>query len=270
MAFTCHVLLAEDSPLNQDVGKAMLENLGCVVDIAGNGIEALRLAAAARYDLIFMDCQMPHMDGYETTVELRKRERNATPRIPIIALTAHMMGSDREKCLAAGMDDFLSKPFRMKELAGILALWTGQAGTADKIEAGDEPSDENRETRAKYKPAGNHDTCIDSAALENIRSLQKAGSPDMLKRIIQIYLTDSAALIGELQKALAKQDPVAMRKAAHTLKSSSANLGAGKLAGLCRHVEEIARAESVEGTGGLITLIQAEHRNVQEALSREL
>jgi len=272
MAVAYHVLLAEDSPLNQDVGKAMLETLGCAVDVAANGAEALRMAAMTRYDLVFMDCQMPLMDGCEATVKIREDENGKGPRVPIIALTAHMMESDREKCLSAGMDDFLSKPFRLKELAEMLSRWTGRSETVVRVEPGATAACSKLplEEQTAHRLSGSPDDCIEPGALENIRSLQKAGSPDMLKRVIQIYMTDSVLLIDEMIKALAEEDPEALRKAAHKLKSSSANLGAGRLAGFCRQVEEIGRAESTEGISALISLIRKEHRIVEEALSKEI
>jgi signal transduction histidine kinase/DNA-binding response OmpR family regulator len=121
------ILLVEDNPVNQAVSKAMLDYFGCHTDVAGNGREALALFAAARYDLILMDCQMPEMDGYEATREIRGRETArggcGVSRTPVVALTAHAMDGDREQCLAVGMDDYLSKPFKPDELFSILARW---------------------------------------------------------------------------------------------------------------------------------------------------
>jgi two-component system, sensor histidine kinase and response regulator len=129
VTFGGHVLLAEDNPINQEVVREMLENLGCQVDVVGNGREAVGAISSATYDLVFMDCQMPEMDGYEATRSIRQRETTqieGRARIPIIALTGLAMEGDREQCLAAGMDDYLSKPFRMKELQAILTRWLPQ------------------------------------------------------------------------------------------------------------------------------------------------
>jgi len=122
------VLLAEDNPVNQALGTAMLEYFGCRTDVAEDGLEALEALTAERYDLILMDCQMPRMDGYEATREIRKRESPGTGesgsrRIPIVALTAHALEGDREICLKAGMDDYLSKPYKSDELYSVLARW---------------------------------------------------------------------------------------------------------------------------------------------------
>jgi CheY-like chemotaxis protein len=129
------ILLAEDNPINQRVAMLMLERLGFAVDAAGNGCQALAALEQGRYDLVLMDCQMPEMDGYEATRRIREKERLAgsartdveprLPRIPIIALTGQAMDGDREECLAAGMDDYLAKPFTMQQLESLVQRWLG-------------------------------------------------------------------------------------------------------------------------------------------------
>jgi CheY-like chemotaxis protein len=122
--FDAAVLLVEDNHVNQMVAAAMLKKMGCVVDLAGDGLEGIRQAVFRRYDIIFMDCQMPELDGYEATMELRAREKNEK-ELPktIIAMTAHAMSGDREKCLDAGMDDYLTKPLKEEELFAMLEKW---------------------------------------------------------------------------------------------------------------------------------------------------
>ena len=121
------VLVAEDSPVNQIVAVRTLERCGFRAEVASDGREALAALAAARYDAVLMDCQMPGMDGYEATAELRRRERDGGHRTPVIAMTAHAMAGDRERCLAAGMDDYIGKPMRSQALAEVLGRWIGQA-----------------------------------------------------------------------------------------------------------------------------------------------
>jgi CheY-like chemotaxis protein len=127
-----HVLLAEDNRVNQEVCKAMLIKLGCQADIAPNGRVAVERAAAQRYDIVLMDCQMPEVDGFEAAAAIRARERDAEHadpaaasrgRLPIIALTANAMPGDRERCLAAGMDDYLTKPFNKDQLEAAIVRW---------------------------------------------------------------------------------------------------------------------------------------------------
>ena len=122
------MLLAEDNAVNQRVAVRMLERLGCRVDVAGNGLEALDLSSRLPYDIIFLDCQMPELDGYGAARAIRKREAGG-PRVPIIALTANAMDGDREECLAAGMDDYLTKPVAMASLASALQRHTTDGRT---------------------------------------------------------------------------------------------------------------------------------------------
>ncbi|HWR89454.1 MAG TPA: PAS domain S-box protein, partial [Dissulfurispiraceae bacterium] len=124
-------LLVEDEPFNQEVGRLMLESLDCHVDVASNGHEAIEAVSNTLYDIIFMDCQMPLMNGYEATTLIRERERmlsTGSHRAPIIALTAHAMRGDREKCIAAGMDDYLVKPYNQSQLAAMLTAWVSETG----------------------------------------------------------------------------------------------------------------------------------------------
>jgi len=116
------VLIAEDSQINQIVATRVLERCGCRVKVVGDGAEALRALAAERFDAVLMDCQMPGMDGYEATTELRQREQGAR-HTPVIAMTAHAMAGDRERCISAGMDDYISKPVRHTDLADMLRRW---------------------------------------------------------------------------------------------------------------------------------------------------
>ncbi len=122
---SAHVLVVEDNPVNQRMAVRMLEKMGCRVDVAANGAEALKKAAQSLYDLIFMDCQMPEMDGYEATAEIRRCEGHSKHTL-IIAMTAHTMQGDREKCLQAGMDDFLPKPVKKETLSEILQKWAAR------------------------------------------------------------------------------------------------------------------------------------------------
>jgi CheY-like chemotaxis protein len=128
------VLLAEDNAVNQRVAVRMLERLGCRVDVAGNGLEAIDLSGRLPYDIIFLDCQMPELDGYGAARAIRAREGGG-PRVPIIALTANAMDGDREECLAAGMDDYLSKPVVMASLASALHRYTADRLGAKPLES---------------------------------------------------------------------------------------------------------------------------------------
>ncbi len=125
-----HVLLAEDYEANRRVAVHMLDRLGFGVDVACNGIEALECLAQGAYDAVLMDCQMPELDGFEATRRVREIERGSERHIPILAMTAHALAGDRERCLAAGMDDYLAKPIKLKALEDLLALWVPGSDSA--------------------------------------------------------------------------------------------------------------------------------------------
>ncbi len=126
-AFGARVLLVEDNVVNQEVGRAMLQHLGCAVDITTDGAEAVEAVSQRSYDIVFMDCQMPRMDGYEATRLIRESEKKAgngaVRRLPIVALTAHAMEGDRDPCIEAGMNDYVSKPFNEAHIRDVLARW---------------------------------------------------------------------------------------------------------------------------------------------------
>ncbi len=128
--YGAHILVAEDNPINQMVVQASLTKLGCKVDLVATGTEAYRAAVAGAYDLIFMDCHMPELDGYEATRRIRASEQALGRRTPILALTAGALNEDRERCLAAGMDEHLSKPLTRVALTAALDQWLSPAGSA--------------------------------------------------------------------------------------------------------------------------------------------
>ena len=217
--FAANVLLVEDNPVNQDVAAAMLESAGCTVTVANNGAEALDTMAQCQFDMIFMDCQMPVMDGYTTTRKIREREGHAVavvkPRT-IVALTAHAMQGDQEQCLAAGMDDYLAKPFNQAQLLVILDRWIGQLKLPDQ--QGDLPSATPSAPVEAQLPG------IDLSVLDSIRALQQEGKPDILAKTIGLYLKSSAVLVVSLRGSVESSDAPGVNQSAHTRKSSSAHL----------------------------------------------
>ncbi|MEQ1601792.1 MAG: response regulator [Methylophilaceae bacterium] len=232
------VLLAEDNRINQEVAKAMLVKLGIQIEIANNGAEAVALAMSRNFDLILMDCQMPVMDGYQATAAIRQQQLNTPWQQPIVALTANAMEGDRNKCLASGMDDYLSKPFTLVQLEGLLARWihsaTDQAAVKVVAEVADTPKKEAK------------DTVINRQFLEQFRELDPLGGLGLIKNIMQIYLDTAGNTLQQIEQALAAGDADALRRAAHTLKSSSANVGAGALSELLRQIEVLAREGKID------------------------
>lgn len=230
-ALTGTVLLAEDNPVNQEVARTFLTRLGLRVDIANNGAEVLALTGARRYDLILMDCQMPVMDGYQTTAAIRQRETGASGRLPIVALTANAMEGERCKCLAAGMDDYLSKPYSRAQLETTLARWL----VPDTIAATAESAATAGALRQGRDPA------LNMTFLDQFRELDPVGGLGLIKEIMAVYLDNSLALLRQVEQGLVAGDADALRRAAHSLKSSSANVGAEKLSKLFLELEVLGR-----------------------------
>jgi CheY-like chemotaxis protein/anti-sigma regulatory factor (Ser/Thr protein kinase) len=258
-----HVLLVEDNPVNREVARCMLDNTGCQVECAGNGRDALDILNSRRFDLVLMDCQMPEMDGFEATRELRRMEADAgaRQRLPVVALTANAMQGDRELCLEAGMDDYLSKPLGQAELAGVLKRWLPVALAPGEPS---QPAADAQQAPAQDRARSAERNPISRQALENITGLE--GGDAILAKVIDIYLNDSPRILSELRAALAEQSADSLRRAAHKFKSSSANLGAERLAELCKQLEAIGRTEQIEGAAALLENIEQEYRLAESAL----
>jgi two-component system sensor histidine kinase/response regulator len=260
--FHAHILLAEDHIVNQELALNMLELVGCIPIVANNGVEAVKAFETTTFDLILMDCQMPEMDGFEATMAIRRREsaKPGAQRIPIVALTAGAIEGDREKCLAAGMDDYVTKPFTIIDLIKTLDRWLKR-----------EPDEPNAVTPApariattavKHAPAQH----IDRAAHVAIRALQQPGKDDLLSKLVRAYLQETPSHLQSLREAVAHNDPNTLGKLAHRLKSPSANLGAARLAKLCQRLEELARSNSMQGADGLVVEIETEYAGVTTEL----
>jgi signal transduction histidine kinase/CheY-like chemotaxis protein/HPt (histidine-containing phosphotransfer) domain-containing protein len=263
------ILLAEDNEVNQEVAVGMLEALGCRVRVASSGEEALECLGSDVFDLVFMDCQMPTMDGFAATRAIRAREADEeaggrdSERLPIIALTAHAMQGDRQECLDAGMDDYLSKPFTKESLRQMLEKWVEPSPDGTKRE------DEGRQERAADASAPNEPT-LDATVLGRLRELEQAGgAPNLLFRVVGTYLESSSELLETIRSAVAGGDAAALARAAHTLKSSSAQVGALRLSALCRDLEARGREGSIEGAAKLLAEVSDELETVQDGLAVE-
>ena len=232
---SARVLMVEDNCVNQEICAAMLDALGCDAEVVDDGRAGVEAALSRDYDIVLMDCQMPNMDGFEATRLIRKleAERSGSKRVPIVALTANAMEGDRERCLAAGMDDYLAKPFKKEALRAVLERWTshGKAAQPTCTPVAEAPAE---------SPL--HADTIDSGALDRIRVLQAPGAPDLVRKIVDLYVKDAPRLMQVMKGAIAMSDIAELQRAAHTLKSSSENLGALAFADLCRQIEVDARA----------------------------
>ncbi len=276
VSFTgCSVLLAEDNPVNRDVAEAILARFGVDILVATNGAEAVEMVARHDCDLVLMDCQMPQIDGFEATRTIRQteatlRQQQAVAgdwrRLPIIALTANAMKGDRERCLAAGMDDYLAKPFSAQQLGDVLARWLATAADCNGEHANSAPAADCNGEHPNTAPAApvalarpdqapprvaapavapaavlREPVVIDQAMLDSIRDAMPSDGDGLVVRVISRYLEQTPGLIVRMGDAAASGDLVDLGRIAHSLKSSSATLGATALAERCRRIESAVR-----------------------------
>ncbi len=265
------LLLVEDNPVNLAVGEKLLSVLGYACDIAVNGQIALEKMATGQYNLVLMDCQMPVLDGYSATREWRDREtlQKLPLRLPIVAMTANAMAGDRQRCLDAGMDDYLSKPVSREQLENCLQRWLPGRASFEPREI-PEPTAQAlpalRSVSAIAAPARPGAPVVfpvlDHSMLDELHEI--AG--DETARIIGLFLEDAPRLIAQLESAAAVPDLDAMRDAAHTLKSSSANVGAMALSTAAKRVELGARAMKLDRPAVAVALVIAEYARARMAL----
>jgi signal transduction histidine kinase/DNA-binding response OmpR family regulator len=260
------ILLVEDNPINQEVARTFLESFGCAVETADNGIAALKAVRNTEYALILMDCLMPDMDGLETTRQIRALERERPERVPVVALTADTTAEGQAACREAGMDDYLTKPIDPVRLRDCLARWLGQAGSVSESAELTEPEPANRQSDNRMlegPPA-----LLDEAPLRALRMLQRPDKPDRVAEVVKIYLEHTPILLGKLNAAMAAQDANAVRSLAHSLKSSSAHLGAGALVELACDLEVLGKAVPFEArmAGGILANIEQTYALASDAL----
>jgi signal transduction histidine kinase/AmiR/NasT family two-component response regulator/HPt (histidine-containing phosphotransfer) domain-containing protein len=231
------VLVVDDNTTNQKVARLMLENFGCRVDVAANGKEAIEMLELLPYDVVFMDCEMPEMDGYEATAEVRRRHA-ADRHVPVVAMTAKAIQGDRERCLEAGMDDYISKPVRMEDLEAALARWI--------------PHNESSVPAAPKGlppavPDGAAASALDPAVTARLRGLAAATGPAVLQEIYEAFRSGAADHLTAIRDGTVTNDAEGLRKAAHALKGASANIGARHLAEFCRQLEALGETGRVDG-----------------------
>ena len=269
------LLLAEDNIVNQKVAVRMLEKLGYRVDVVANGQEAITAINHLHYHAILMDCQMPEMDGYDATREIRRREVSSKRRLPIIAMTANAMKGDREKCLDAGMDDFVSKPVKLEALQEVLRKWIPPVlETTEHVSTYAVNTASERETLSSHTLSNDHGSThslppLDPATLQDLRDLGGEDGPAFLCAIIDQFLSDLPNHVIAIQQAIAHQDPDALMKAAHACKGSCRNMGASVLAETCLSLESLGREQTLHGALNIQTQLETEIPRVQAALQQE-
>jgi PAS domain S-box-containing protein len=262
------LLLAEDNTVNQKLALRLLERIGYRADVAANGLEVLEALQRQRYDVVLMDVQMPDMDGLEASQAIHQ-DWPAEQRPRIIAMTANAMQGDREECLAAGMDDYLTKPIQIKALQEALehaGLWVKRhtaplQSLQPPPEAATSPAD-NRGPEAAVPT-------LDPTVLAELRQFQAEGEPDIVQELAEAFQFETPPLLEALRQAVAEGQPGQLRRAAHNLKGSSQNLGARSMAALSAELETIGKHGTVEGATELVTRLEQEYQRVCQALASE-
>ena len=259
------ILVVDDNEVNRRIASRQLEQKGFLVDTASNGVEAVQAVDRTPYDIIFMDWVMPQMDGFEATRRIRERERATGVRVPIVAMTARAMEGDREKCLEPGMDDYVSKPVRIEDLDAILDRWLSPEAVrpgAGSVPAKGPPAPAPRPPAPE--PAS--EPVLDRAALDAIVAIQGPGDEDLVEELASIFFSEAPPRMERLRAALKAGDFREVNREAHGLKGSSASLGAKRLAGVARRLEDLSHHAMPAETADLIRRIEEEHAFLREAI----
>jgi signal transduction histidine kinase/CheY-like chemotaxis protein/HPt (histidine-containing phosphotransfer) domain-containing protein len=247
------VLVAEDNLVNQEVASAMLQQQGCLVDLVADGHAAVEAAKTGRYDLVLMDWHMPGMDGLQAAARIREHEQvSASRHLPIVALTASAMARDDLRCLEAGMDDYLSKPFSERDLITVLGRWTKAA---------------RRDAASRIAPAAaqpNAASVLDPAAIEALQRMKRPADAGFVARVLARYTAEARQHLDTIVRG-GEEDRSSVEIAAHTLKSGSANVGAGVVRDAAAEIEKLARVEG--GWNALRALIPVLESAVADALA---
>jgi CheY-like chemotaxis protein len=242
-----HILLAEDGLVNQKVAVNLLQQRGHKVTVANNGQKAVDALDSQSFDAVLMDIQMPSMDGFEATAVIRERESESGGHIPIIAMTAHAMKGDRERCLEAGMDGYIAKPIRAKDL-----YYTLEATVA----------------RVRGSQTRKSETSEEKDILDRDQILERTGaSPETLKEIVELFAVESEKLLKRMRDAISNEDPSELQRAAHTLKGSVRIFGAERAAAAALRLETIGREKDLLGAAGAHAALTSEIEHLMPILT---
>lgn len=249
------ILLAEDNPVNQRVALGLLRQIGYTASTVWNGLDAIQALQKEPYDVVLMDVQMPEMDGLEATREIRRLWPDGPRRPYIIAMTANAMTGDREKCLDAGMDEYVSKPVKANRLKSALEQCSDLREAVAAIHFTDhtmEPATLNRDS------------------LEALKSLQAEGDDGFLKEMVDLFLTDTPLRLNDMESALQEGQQQDFVRAVHSIKGASANFGADDLHALCAEIEQMGRTGQLDEAGARIEQVHSEFERVRMALLAEV
>ena len=256
------LLVAEDNPVNQRVAVRMLERIGYRVDVAADGRQALEALRHNDYAAVLMDVQMPEMDGHEATAEIRRRE-GAGRRTPIIALTANAMRGDRERALAAGMDDYVIKPVKREELEAVLKRWVSpqESPKPDAVAATAGPD---------RSAPGEEDAPLDEGVLTALRRLQGEGEPDILGKLVGFFVGDARLQIAALRERVEAGEAREVERIAHALKGGSGSLGATRMAAICSALEDAGASSDLRAAPELLERLEGEFGRASAALEAKI
>ena len=261
------VLLVEDSPINQYIAAEMLRRLGLAVNLAANGAEAVDLVRANGYDLVLMDCHMPHMDGFAATRHIRAWESIAAerPPLPIVALTANAMDGDREACIEAGMSDYLSKPITGAELAAMVARHLSAHKTAMPDRPGRPAAAPPTDQGTPPPPA----PVFDTTRLESLPMVIDGSNPSFATQVLEQFLDIGADTLAQFERATQAGDRRTQFRCVHTLKSSSAQIGLDAMAVVAQTLEQVLRAGGSPDADA-VRQLQEEHHRARRAIAAHL
>ncbi len=293
------ILVVDDHAVNQLVAERTLSRFGCRVFLAGNGEEALEMIARLPLDLVFMDLQMPVLDGLETVRRLRVEEKKEGRHLPVVAMTASALPGDRERCIAAGMDDYVTKPIRQLEVYEMIARWAGATRVnvsaaqqvSDRIRASSLPRISGMHRVAKSSGAHRVDSedaadveaeavetqeaalpsepIFDDEIVDELMLLAEDG-PELLEALIEKFVSVSEGTVSTLRTAVADGDAVNLGRAGHSLKGACATLGSQRLRNLCYVLESLGKSGTVEGAAPLVERLPAEIEALREGLLARL
>jgi CheY-like chemotaxis protein/HPt (histidine-containing phosphotransfer) domain-containing protein len=250
------ILVVEDNPVNLAVVRKMLQKAGLNPVTAHDGVEALEILELDTFDLVLMDCQMPRMDGYQATEAIRLREsQKGLIRLPVIAMTANAMAGDREKCLDAGMDDYLAKPVKPASLETMLRQWLPMREAIMEDEISQDPTQTQPGTSRRH---------LDSTVLEELYEIMD----DEFVSVLQSYLDNAPGLLRGIRDAVAAKDFDALVTPSHSLKSSSANVGGMELSMLARELEFKGRQRETKGMVEVFNQLAETYRHTTEELKQ--
>jgi CheY-like chemotaxis protein len=267
------ILLAEDNAINQQVASSFLERLGYRADVAANGLEVLLSLHRQPYDVVLMDVQMPEMDGLEATRRIRQlppAELAAGAQPRIIAMTANVLREQCEVCMQAGMDDYIAKPVQVEDLIRALNECRPRQPNALRLSPGIAASPAVERAAQAAAPGQANELpapqSLDPRALDQLRATLGQQADRLLPGLIEEFYRDVERLLGRAREALDEGCADDLRRASHTLKSTSATFGAMALSAVARELEHLARDDGLEGAAGRIARAEAEYARAKRAL----